>query len=159
MRINRTRLLTGATRSAVVLTALMAAACAPPYQPPQQVQSSTPTITYKYRSDTDLLQVSQTAANYCRQYQAVAQAGGITNDPDGSKIVVYDCVQPTTIVTIPEPLYAPNMAYSYRTDQDLLNAQRNAQIYCMNHGSQQVTSNVMMGPNGTKTSTFQCTPG
>ena len=159
MSINAPRALKAAVRSVTVLTALVAAACVPPYQPPQQVQSSTPTITYKYHSDTDLLQVNQTASNYCRQYQAVAQAASFTNDPDGSRVVVYDCVQATTVVAVPEPQYNPNIAYSYRTDQELLNAQRNAQIYCMNHGSQQVTSSVTTGPNGTKTGTFQCTPG
>jgi hypothetical protein len=129
MSINATCYRKNAVRSAVVLATLMSAACAPPYQPPQQVQASTPTITYKYHTDTDLLQVNQTATNYCRQYQAVAQAASFTNDPDGSKVVVYDCVQSTTVVTIPAPEYNPNLAYSYRTDQELLNAQRNAQVY------------------------------
>jgi len=163
MSRNSIRLVKLTLRSAAVLTGLMTAACVAPYQPPQQLQSSTPTVTYKYHTDTDLLQVDQTASNYCSRYQAVAQAGGFTNDPDGSKVVVFNCVQAATIAAVPEPIappaYSPNMVYPYRTDQELLNAQRNAQIYCMNHGSQQVISNVTMNPNGTKTGTFQCSPG
>lgn len=159
MSNNSARLVKTGLRSAALLTALATAACMAQYQPPQQLQSSAPTVTYKYHTDTDLLQVNQTAANYCSRYQAVAQAGGFTNDPDGSKVVVFNCVQATTIVAVPQPQYNPSQAYTYRTDQELLDAQRNAQIYCMNHGSQQVISNVSMAPNGTKTGTFQCSPG
>ena len=52
--------------------------------------------------------------------------------------------------------YNPNLTYNYRTDQDLLDASRNAQAYCMNSGSQQVTSNIVANKDGTRTVTFQC---
>ena len=36
----------------------------------------------------------------------------------------------------PQPQYNPNLTYNYQTDrEELLNASRNAQMYCMNNGS------------------------
>jgi hypothetical protein len=49
-----------------------------------------------------------------------------------------------------------NLTYTYRNDQELLEASRSAQNYCANSGSQQVISNIVTNANGTKTVTFQC---
>jgi len=51
---------------------------------------------------------------------------------------------PTTAPVAAAPQFNPNVAYSYRTDQELLDASRNAQAYCMNNGSRQVTSNIVL---------------
>ena len=149
-------------RTAGLLAALLAASCAPPYAPPpQQVQASNPTVTYKYHTDQDLLQVDQTAASFCNQYQSVAQAGSFTIDPDGSKVVVFQCVRalaPAMAPAVPQAPYNPNLTYTYRTDQDLLDALRNAQTYCANNARQQAVSNITSNANGTKVVTFRCTP-
>jgi hypothetical protein len=141
-------------RAATVLAGLLAASCVPPYSSPQQVQASNPTVTYKYRSDQELLQANQNASTFCNRYQSVARTANFANDPDGSKVVIFECVQ--TAAAAPQPQYNPNLTYNYRTDQELLDASRNAQIYCMNNGSQQVVSNIVANANGTKTVTFQC---
>ena len=82
-------------RAAAVLVGLTLASCAPQYTSPQQVQASNPTVTYKYHNDQELLQVNQSAVTYCNQYRAVPQPASFTNDQDGSKVVVFACVQNT----------------------------------------------------------------
>ena len=144
-------------RAAIVLAGLMVASCAPEYSSPEQVQASNPTVTYKYRSDQELVQANQSAAIFCNRYQSVPRTANFANDPDGSRVVVFECVQ-TSPAAAPPPRVNPNLTYSYRTDQELLDASRNAQIYCMNSGSRQVVSNIVTNPNGTKTVTFQCRP-
>lgn len=146
---------TNLAAAAAVLAGLLVTACAPPYAPPQQVQASNPTVTYKYRGDQELLQADQSAATFCNRYQSVARTASFRNDQDGSKVVVYECVQGPVA---PQPQFNPNLTYNYQTDQELLNASRNAQAYCMNNGSQQVISNISNNANGTRTVTFQCGP-
>jgi len=157
MITNSYRLLEVNFRTASVLAGLMVASCAPQYSSPQQVQASNPTVTYKYHNDQELLQVNQSAATYCNQYRGVPQPANFANDQDGSKIVVFACVQNTAPMTSP-PQYNPNLTYNYRTDQELLDASRNAQGYCMNNGSQQVISNIVTNADGTRTVMFQCNP-
>lgn len=153
---NTCRFLKGHVRAAAVLAGLMAASCAIPPSSPEQVQASNPSVTYKYSNDQELVQANQSAATYCNRYQSVPQVTNFANDPDGSKIVVFECVQTSAA---PPAQSNPNLTYNYRTDQELLDALRNAQIYCMNHGSQQVISNIVTNANGTKTVTFQCSSG
>ena len=141
--------------AATMLAGLMVASCAPQYSAPQQVESTRPTVTYKYHSDEELIQANQRAVTFCNQYQFVPQSANFTTDQDGSKVVVFECV-PSSIPAPPQ--INPNLTYSYRTDQELLNASRSAQIYCMNNGSQQVISNIVTNVDGTKTVTFQCRP-
>lgn len=144
-------------RAAAVLAGVMLASCEPQYGSPQQVQASNPTVTYKFHSDQELVQANQSAATFCNRYQSTPRAASFANDPDGSRVVVFECVQ-TAPAPPPQPQINPNLTYNYRTDQELLDASRNAQIYCMNNGSQQVVSNIVTNANGTKTVTFQCSP-
>ena len=149
--------LNAGVKAAMVLAGLMVSSCAPIMDTsPEQVQASNPTVTYKYGTDQDLVQANQNAGTFCNRYQAVPRPTNFTTDPDGSKVVVFDCVQSSA--TAPTPQYNPNLAYNYRSDQELLDASRNAQTYCMNNGSQQVISNMATNLNGTKTVTFRCTP-
>lgn len=142
-------------RLAASLAVLLASACAPAYLPPQQVQASNPTVTYKYHSDQDLLTVNQSAANFCTQYQSVAQAATFANDPDGSKVVVYQCTHAMAPVAS-QPSYNPNLTYNYRSDKELLDASQNARAYCVSNGAQQAISTITPNANGTRTVTFQC---
>ncbi len=142
--------------TAAVLAGLMTASCAPQYSSPQQVRASNPTVTYKYRTDQDLIQANQNAITFCNQYRSMPRTASFSNDPDGSKVVVFECVQ-SPLATSPPP-YNSNLSYTYRTDQELLDASRNVQFYCMNNGSQQVISNIVTNTNGTRTVTFQCSP-
>jgi hypothetical protein len=134
-------------------------ACVPQNEPPQQVQAANPTVTYKYRGDQELLQANQSAMTYCSQYRSIARTTNISSDSNGSKTVQFDCVPNTatseTVSTL-QPL-SSNPGYTYHTDQELLDASRNADIYCANNGSQRAVGTVVTNIDGSKTVTFQCT--
>jgi hypothetical protein len=135
------------------LAAGAAASCGPLPSSQQPVQASNPTVTYNYRTDQELLQANQNATTYCGQYQTGARTANITNNTDGSKAVVFECVR----TTLPAPpATPPSLSYTYGTDQELVQASQTAGAYCLKYGSQPMTSSVMTNPNGTKTVTFQC---
>jgi len=160
MMISSFRFRTVAACAVVVVTGLTVASCAPEYSSPQQVQTTAPvnpTVSYKYRGDQQLVQANQNAAVFCNQYQAISRTKNFSTDQDGGKVVVFECLHGSPLPVLP-PQYNPNLGYNYMTDQELVDASRNAQIYCMNNGSQQVTTNVSTNANGTRTATFQCGP-
>lgn len=141
-----------------IAAGLMVASCAPQYSSPQQVQStvpSNPTVTYKYMGDQDLVQANQNAAVFCNQYQSIPRTKTFSTEQNGGKLVVFECLHTTQAPVLP-PQYNPNLGSTYMTDQELVDASRNAQIYCMNNGSQQVISNVTTNLNGSKTVSFRC---
>lgn len=135
------------------------AACASPG--PRQVKVDNPSVTYTYRTDNDLLKASQQASAYCSQYGSVERTSRITNNGDGSNTVIFDCVKTSTsaaVVPVPMPVPAPvatPMSYTYRTDQELLDASRSAEATCARYGGP-MTSNIVTNANGTKTVTFSC---
>jgi len=150
-------------RTASLLGLLALAACAQPHSEPQQVQVSNPSVTYKYRTDQELVQANERAAAYCSTYQSTHRTATFGTDPDGSKRVVFDCVKGTAMtpaapVVAAAPAMAPNLTYTYFTDQELLDASRNAQNYCMSRGSTQVSSTITTNTNGSRTAMFQCLP-
>ena len=51
-----------------------------------------------------------------------------------------------------------SQSYTYRTDQELVQASQTAGAYCLRYGSQPMTSSIVTNPDGTKTVTFQCGP-
>ncbi|HTK90703.1 MAG TPA: hypothetical protein VL948_10655 [Verrucomicrobiae bacterium] len=141
------------------LTMAAAAGCATtPYTTttPVAVQASTPTVTYNYRTDAELLQANQNAITYCGQYQTTPRTGSITGNADGSKTVVFDCVGPVVASTAPAPVVPPGMRYSYRTDQDLVQASQTASAYCARTGALPMTSNIITNADGSRTVVFQC---
>jgi hypothetical protein len=143
--------------AATVVGGLLTTACA--YQgSPQQVEARNPTVTYKYRNDDELFQANQRAATFCDRYQFTPRSVNFSNDQEGNKIVVFECVLPSQRT---EEIRRSNsdLTYTYRTDQELLDASRNARTYCMNSGSQQVSSNIAYNNDGTRTITFQCSRG
>jgi hypothetical protein len=136
-----------------LLAAGTVAACAQLPSSQQPVQASNPTVTYSYRTDQELLRASQNATTYCGQYQTAPRAATITNNADGSKTAVFECVR--TAVPAPAPVN-PNLSYTYRTDQELVQASQTASAYCLRNGSQPMTSSTMANSDGTRTVTFQC---
>src|SRR5712691_5673263 len=128
-----------------VLAAGAVASCAPLPSSPQPVQSSNPSVTYNYRTDQELLQANQNATMYCSQYQTAPRTANITNNPDGSKAVVFECVR--TTLAVPPPT-APSQSYTYQTDQELVQASQTAGAYCIKYGSPPMTSNIVTNPNG-----------
>lgn len=144
--------------AATVLAAgLIVASCVAQRSAPEQVETTNPTVTYKYRTDDDLIQAGQRATTYCNRYQSIPRTVSFGNDTEGEKVVIFDCV-PASAPMAPRSEFNPNLTYNYRSDQELVDAARNAQIYCMNRGSQQVVSNIVTNANGTKTVTFYCNP-
>lgn len=150
-------------RFAGAASLLAVAACAQPSSEPQQVNVSNPSVTYKYRTDQELVQANERAAAYCSTYQSTHRTATFGTDPDGSKRVVFDCVKsaamaPAAPVVAAAPAAAPNLTYTYFTDQELLDASRNAQNYCVSRGSTQVSSTITTNTNGSRTASFQCVP-
>lgn len=140
-----------------LLAALVTASCALDHMGQQPVQQTNPSVTFNYRTDQDLLQANQNAAAYCSQYQTAPRTASITNNADGTKTVVFECVRSTVAAPGPVPT-TPTQSYTYRTDQELVQASQSAGVYCSRYGSQPVSSNVVTNPNGTRTVTFQCGP-
>lgn len=155
------RLRKAAIGTFAALAALMFASCAtsPRSSSPEQVAQSNPTVTYKYRNDDELIQANQRAVLFCNQHQALPQprAESFTTDRDGNKLVVFECL-PGTAVVPATALRQPNsdLSYHFRTDQELLNASRDAQVYCLNNGSPEMESNIVIHSDGSKTVTFRC---
>ena len=106
------------------------ASCSGPSASSQQpVQASNPSVTYNYRTDEELLQANRNATVYCSQYQTVPRTGNITNNSDGSKAVVFECVRTALPAPPPSPP-PPSLSYTYRTDQELVQASQTAGAYC-----------------------------
>ncbi len=130
-------------------------ACAPVSQPPQQVEASTPSVTYNYGSDNDLVAANEKARVYCSRYQSVPSLdGSITENQDGTKTVTFKCIASPSASMPPAPM---PMTYTYSSDMQLLQAMKSADGYCAASGKQ-ATSNIVTNANGTKTITFQCVP-
>jgi hypothetical protein len=140
--------------SIAFLAAGAVASCGPLASSQQPVQSRNPSVTYNYRTDQELLQANQNATTYCGQYQTAPQTVTLTNNPDGSKTVVFECVRTAALPT-PAPVN-PNLSYTYRTDQELVQASQTASAYCLKYGSQPMTSRMVTNSDGTRTVTFQC---
>jgi len=136
-----------------LLAAGAVASCGPWPSSQQPVQSSNPSVTYNYRTDEELLQANRNATVYCNQYQTAPRTANITNNPDGSKAVVFECMR--TTLPAPAPVN-PNLSYTYRTDQELVQASQTAGAYCVKYGSQPMTSSIVTNADGTRTVTFQC---
>ena len=142
--------------TAVVASACVASSDSSPHSL-QQVRTTNPSVTYDYGGDEALLQASQNAATFCSQYNATPGPARITHNPNGgTNSVVFECGPnpPTAVVT--QPVAAPNLAYSYRTDEELLAASRTAEAYCANDASHGVVSNITPNTDGSKTVTFKC---
>ena len=150
--------LTIVATAAAVMALAAAASCAPLHSPPTKVDETRPTVSYKYATDEELIQARPQAAAFCGQYQATPRAARISTDSDGAKVVVFECV--TSVPPLPPnpPSLSQNLAYTYQTDAELMNAWQSAQDFCMKNGRQNVASTITQNPNGTKTVTFRCTP-
>jgi hypothetical protein len=94
------------------------------------MQSTNPSVTYNYRTDQELLKANQNATTYCGQYQITPRTAGLMNNPDGSKIVVFECERTALYVGAGHP----NRSYTYRTDQELVQASQTADAYCLKYG-------------------------
>jgi len=122
---------------------------------PVQVAASNPTVTYKYRNDDELLQANQQAMTFCNQYQALPRAQSFSQDSERQNVVIFECIA-SSMFAAPARQPSTNFAYNYRTDQELLDISRDAQVYCLNSGEPEMNSNIDVHSNGSKTVTFHC---
>ena len=158
-----------------LVTAVALAGCA---ETPRPINATSPTVTYNYRTDSELVQANQNATSYCAQYSTYPQTRTVTNNSDGSRTVVFDCVatspvastpvMTTPVVTTPvmttpvvtTPVVVAQvpagMRYTYRTDQELIQASQTAGAYCARAGSMPMTSTITTNVDGSRTVTFQC---
>jgi hypothetical protein len=123
----------------------------------EQVRASPPSVTYAYDGDEELLQAEQNALTFCSKYNSTPEPARITSTSNvGTKDVTFECGPnpPATVVTQPVP--GPNLTYTYRTDQELLQASRTAEAYCANNGSRRAVSTITTNVDGSKTVVFQC---
>lgn len=144
--------------AAVALAALAAASCtaSSSSESVQQVRASNPTVTYEYGDDEELLKAQQEAVTFCSQYQAGPRAAQISSGADGrSNTVVFEC-DPNLPTTAPPQVTGSDLAYAYRSDQELLEASRNAHTYCTDNGWQQAVPSIRTNSDGSKTVMFQC---
>jgi hypothetical protein len=144
----------------LVLAALTVASCTSPSSSSdslQQVEASNPSVTYEYVGDAELLEAQQKAVTFCSQYQSTPRPARITSSSEGGgNNVVFEC-DPNLPVTAPPVVTGSDLAYSYRNDQELLAAWRNAETYCTGTGRQEAVPDIHTNPDGSKTVVFRCT--
>jgi hypothetical protein len=146
-------------RAGVALATLAIVSCVPSHSL-QQVEASNPSVTYEYSGDQELLQAQQNAVAFCNQYQSAPRPARFTSGPNNSgNHVIFECDPNLPAALAPQQASAADLTYSYRTDQELLDASRSAQTYCMVNGSQVAVSNISTHTDGSRTVMFQCTPG
>lgn len=158
MIFNSLRVFKPVTAMAVAVTAIVLSSCAmSPRSSPQQIEMSNPTVTFKYRNDDELIQANQRAVTFCRDRQSVPRAQNFSRDSDGRNIVVFECVpSSSSISSIPMQQSGSDMRYNFHTDQELLDASRDAQIHCLNSAAPEMDSNIVVNSDGSKTVTFRC---
>jgi hypothetical protein len=144
-------------RAAVALAAVAVASCTSSQSESlQQVRASNPSVTYEYGGDEELLQAQQEAVAFCSQYQAAARPARITSGSNaGSNTVVFEC-DPNLPTTAPPEVSGSDIAYYYRSDQELLEVSRNAHTYCTDNGWQQAVPSIRTNTDGSKIVVFQC---
>lgn len=146
--------------SVALLTAGAVAACSHVPSSPQAVQATNPTVTYNYRTDQELVNANQNATTFCSQYQTTPRTANVTSNSDGTKTVLFECVRTTAAAPAPAPTPVPVnpnvLSYSYRTDQELVQASQTASAYCAQNGALPMTSRVSTNVDGSRTVTFQC---
>ena len=148
------QLANAATATSIAFAALLLASCSMPGAP-KQVDANNPSVTYKYANDDQLIEANQRAITYCGEYESMPSQGRFSRDPDGSNIVVFECIS-GTLSSAPTNQSDSGLTYNYRTDQELLDVSRNAQTYCVNHGSPEMDSTITLNSDGSKTVTFSC---
>lgn len=138
------------------------ASCVAPPPQPQPVEQTTPSVTYSYRSDQELVEATRRAETYCRNYNALPRTANITDKEDGAYDVVFVCdrgVRGPTAAVATRPVI-PSVSYTYNSHQQLVEATRTADSYCLGHNARARMTQITPGPAGagSKTVVFTCEP-
>jgi hypothetical protein len=144
-------------RAAVALAAVAVASCTSSSESLQQVRASNPSVTYEYAGDDELLEAQQNAVAFCSQYQAGPRPARIMSGTTAgsNNTVVFEC-DPNLPTTAPPEVVGSDFAYTYQTDQELLQASQNAHTYCIDNGWQQAVPSIRTNSDGSRTVVFQC---
>ncbi len=149
-RLHRARL------PALAAVAAIATACAPVREPPQEVATTSPTVSYNYNTDDGLVEANTKARSYCAQYSATpGLQGPITTNSDGTKTVTFECMKTAAVVA--PPTAPPTTGYTYRSDREFVQSIQSADAYCARSG-QTASTHIVTNGDGSKTVTFQCVP-
>jgi putative hemolysin len=153
--------------AAVALAALTLAACVAPSG--EAVHANRPSVSYAYASDRDLVDISRRAEAYCRSYGGWPRMVDVVNRGDGQRTITYECDPTTTppgvasaappATAAPAPPTRPGVSYSYRTDQDLVEATQRAEAHCRQAGGRTRTAgiaNITTNSDGSRTVYFTC---
>ena len=94
---------------------------------------------------------------WCSQSVSGGPATGADHDwfHGGSNTVIFEC-DPNLPTTAPPEVLGSDLAYTYQSDQELLEASRNAHTYCIDNGWQQAVPNIRTNSDGSRTVVFQC---
>ncbi len=153
------------------LTAGSLAACVSSYPPPKEVAAANPSVTYQYANDDALVETTQKAEIYCRDFNAMPRAIRFSNTTDNQKQVIFECDRTRPIATTPmyatqptvaaAPVYVvpttvPSITYSYRNDEGLVAATQQAETYCRQYTARPRAVSFTNNRDGTTTVAFGC---
>lgn len=142
--------------SAAAALSLAIVSCAPSHKL-KQVETTNPIVTYEYRGDNELLQAQQKATEFCSQYGRGVNAGKISGgSSNGLQLVSFECSSELASGIAPGQSYDSNLTYSYRTDQNLLDASQKAEAYCFERNADLGVSDIRNNSDGSKTIVFRC---
>lgn len=133
------------------------ASCVGPAPQPQPVEQTTPSVTYSYRSDQELVEATARAEAYCRDYNSRPRIANITDKPDGASDVVFFCDRTMSSVTgmTARPVN-PSVSYNYSSHHQLVEATQTADAYCLGHNARARMAQITTNAGGTKTVIFNC---
>jgi len=158
MRAYAPRFKNAITGTAAAVAAVLVASCATSQMSaPRQVDASNPTVTYEYRNDDELIKANQRAVAFCEPYQTLPRAQHFSDNSEHHRIVVFECVG--NLQAPPARQADSELRYDYRSDQELLDVSRNAQVHCRNAGRPEMSSTIVVNSDGSRNVTFHCNQG
>jgi hypothetical protein len=147
-----------AALAAALPALILSTACTVVSTQPHQVAASNPTVTYAYVGDSQLIDANQRAIRFCDPYQGTPHAVSVTDTGNGGRSATFECLK----APLPMEVLVPTRSYltaSYQTDQEFLDASRNARLFCLNAGMRGLTTSITPNPGGGNSVAFQCRPG
>jgi hypothetical protein len=141
------------------MAALTLASCASTRSSPEQLVASNPTVTYEYRNGDELIQANQQAISFCNQHQGLPRAQSFDSQGDRDHRVTFECVGASSFSSTPQRQSNSDLTCTFRTERELLDVSRDAQVYCMNSGTPEMDSNIVVHTKVSKTVTFRCSRG
>jgi hypothetical protein len=136
------------------------AGCATSSGRAEPVAANPPSVTYKYSDEQGLIDASLKAEAFCRDFNSWPTAAGTHFARDGSGEVTFICDQDraeTLAGTRPRSLPSnPTVEYTYRDEQELIEATARAQRHCAAFGAEARSTTVRAGAGSTGRVEFEC---